>query len=166
MISVDEILQEWGRQKPDLNVAPMAVIGRLTRANLIVDAALNTNYSHWGLDGGSFDVIFTLARAGAPYTLTPSQLTERSMVTSAAVAQRLNRLVAAGFVTRSPNPDDARGTHVTLSVAGQHLVERALPTHVATEEALLRSLDEGERAQLAALLQKLLANHEKSSEPN
>lgn len=156
MISVDEILTQWAQERPDLDVSPMNVIGRLARAGAIVDSALALDYAQWSLDPGSFDLLFTLARSGPPYALSPTGLTDSSMVSSAAVAQRLNRLVAAGLVVRAQDPNDGRGTVVTLTPAGKELASRALPSHLHAEERLLSRLDEAERAQLASLLQRII----------
>lgn len=156
MITVDGILAEWSRERPDLDVSPMAVVGRLSRVNALFEAGMSEDYAQWRLDGGSFDVLFTLVRSGAPYALSPSTLAASSMVSTAAVAQRLNRLVAAGLVTRAPDPNDGRGTVVTLTSAGKQLANRALPSHLQAEERLLASLSATDRADLAALLELVL----------
>ena len=91
----------------------------------------------------------------AVHALTPKDLSASSMVTSAAIAQRLNRLEAQGYVQRSPSCADRRGKLVSLTDAGRAAVDAALPDHVATEPRLLATLDEDERAALAALLAKL-----------
>ncbi|WP_309617409.1 MarR family transcriptional regulator [Salinibacterium sp.] len=156
MITVDGILAQWSRERPDLDVSPMAVVGRLSRVNALFEAGLSADYAQWGLDGGCFDVLFTLVRSGAPHALSPSALAASSMVSTAAVAQRVNRLVAAGLVTRKPDPRDGRGTVVSLTAAGKHLADRALPSHLQAEERLLVSLSAADRAHLAALLEKVL----------
>ncbi len=134
----------------------MGVIGRLTRVNAAVESALAADYARWGLDAGSFDVLFTLVRSGAPYALSPSSLTRSSMVSSAAVAQRLNRLVAAGLVARGPDTKDGRGTIVTLTPEGKKLADRALPSHLESEEQFLAPLNDQERTQLVGLLDRIL----------
>ncbi|XBH21458.1 MarR family transcriptional regulator [Jonesiaceae bacterium BS-20] len=77
------------------------------------------------------------------------------MISTSAVAQRLNKLEARGLVVREANSDDGRGTLVALTNAGKELIERALPDHVATEHAILEPLTAEERAVLAQLLSKL-----------
>lgn len=157
MLTVDEILAAWNRERPELDVSPMNVVGRISRANALVEATLAADYAQWGLDAGSFDVLFTLVRSGEPHALTPTELTESSMVSSAAVAQRLNRLSAAGLVRRTPNARDGRGTIVTLTEKGRRVADDALPSHIAAEERLLTPLTLAEREQLAALLERMLA---------
>ncbi len=105
----------------------------------------------------SFDVLATLLRSGSPYRLTAGQLQRSAMITSSAVAQRLNRLEGRGLVARSQNTDDARATHVTLTDQGRALISAALPDHVANEQGLLRGLSPRQREDLAELLAALTA---------
>jgi DNA-binding MarR family transcriptional regulator len=136
----------------------MGVVGRLSRVAAAVDAVFAADYAQWKLDAGSFDVLFTLLRAGEPHSLSPTELAASSMVSSAAIAQRLNRLDAAGLVAREPNPGDGRGRIVTLTPEGKALATRALPSHLAAEERFLTSLDATQRAQLNSLLDRLLGD--------
>lgn len=152
---VGRILEQWAAERPDLDVSPMAVVGRLSRVARRFDEQLAATFARHGLDAASFDVLATLRRSGPPYTLTPKDLSASSMVTSAAIAQRLNRLEAQGYVHRSPSSTDRRGKLVSLTDAGKTAVDAALPDHVATEQRLLDALDTTERTALAALLAKL-----------
>lgn len=155
MDHVERILQQWRAERPDLDVAPMGVIGRLSRAVTRVDSRLEATFARHGIDAGTFDVLATLTRQGSPYRVTPADLAEEAMITSSAVAQRLNRLEALGLIRRLPNPDDRRGKFVELTPAGTELVERVLPDHLSTEEDVLRDLSADERQTLAALLDRL-----------
>ena len=153
---VDGILAQWHRERPDLDVSPMGVIGRLSRAAAAVDVRLARNFAAHDLDRGSFDVLATLLRNGSPHQLTPARLAADAMITSSAVAQRLNRLEARGLITREPNPEDGRGSLVTLTPAGKAAVEETLPDHLAAEEEMLAALGPDERATLAELLSRVL----------
>ena len=152
---VDQILAQWTRERPDLDVSPMAVIGRLARAAAVIDVRLARTFATYGLDAASFDVLATLLRSGAPHALAPKDLADAAMVTSSAIAQRVNKLTAAGLVTRHKSNADGRGTLVTLTPKGKNLVEKTLPHHLETEHNVLRSLTKRERATLADLLQRL-----------
>jgi len=100
-------------------------------------------------------VLATLARQGEPFRITPAELAADAMITSSAVAQRLNRLDRLGLVIREPNPDDGRGKFVRLTDTGRELLDRVLPDHLATEREILASLTAAERDTLAGLLSKL-----------
>ncbi|MFT2691961.1 MarR family winged helix-turn-helix transcriptional regulator [Clavibacter zhangzhiyongii] len=155
MDHVDRILTQWAAERPDLDASPMAVVGRLARAAAALAAELDRTFARHGIDASTFDVLATLRRQGAPHRLPPAQLARESMITTSAVAQRLNRLEGLGLVARLPRPEDGRGKLVELTAAGRQLVDRVLPDHLATEEALLAPLDARERRTLAELLGRL-----------
>lgn len=155
---VDMVLAQWAAQRPDLDVSPMAVIGRLSRLARVVDARLSRTFASHGLDRASFDVLATLRRSDPPHRLTPTELMASSMVTSGAITQRLDRLAARGLVTRTPSAKDGRSQEVSLTPEGYALVERVLPDHLATEQGILAPLDAEARAELATTLATLLAN--------
>jgi len=140
---IDHILQQWGKERPDLDVSPMAVFGRLSRVARLADTRLQHSFSKRDLDPASFDVLATLRRSGAPFRLTPTQLQQSSMVTSSAIAQRLNRLEARGLID------------VGLTDEGLRLIEDALPDHLMNERQLLSKLSISKRKQLASLLSEL-----------
>ena len=152
---VDEILAQWTRERPDLDVSPMAVLGRLARAAAVIDVRLARTFATYRLDAASFDVLATLLRSGDPHALAPKDLADAAMVTSSAIAQRVNKLAAAGLVTRHKSNTDGRGTLVTLTAKGKNLVEKTLPHHLETEHSVLQPLTKSERATLADLLQRL-----------
>lgn len=152
---VDRILEQWRTERPDLDVVAMGVVGRLSRASAAVDARLARTFAEHALDASSFDVLATLLRSGPPYRISPTVLARDAMITTSAVAQRLNKLEGRGLVSRAPDPDDGRGTVIALTDAGRAAVEKALPAHVATEQAILSTLSPAERDQLAMLLQRI-----------
>ncbi|MDQ1126611.1 DNA-binding MarR family transcriptional regulator [Microbacterium sp. SORGH_AS 505] len=155
MDHVDRILAQWRTARPGLDVSPMAVIGRLSRAAAVVDGRLAETFASHGIDAGTFDVLATLARQGEPFRITPAELAADAMITSSAVAQRLNRLDRLGLVIREPNPDDGRGKFVRLTDAGRALLDAVLPDHLTTEREILAPLTAAERRTLAGLLSKL-----------
>lgn len=153
---VDLVLGQWHAQRPDLDVSPMAVIGRLSRLARLVDVELGKTFAAHDLDRASFDVLATLRRSAPPHRLTPTELMRASMVTSGAVTQRLDRLEARGLVARRPNEHDGRGVVVALTDAGRELIDRTLPDHLATENRLLSALSRSERTALADTLKQVL----------
>lgn len=153
--AVDTILEQWARERPDLDASPMGVFGRLSRAARLADACLDEVFARHDLDHASFDVLATLRRSGAPHRLTPGELQRSAMVTTSAIAQRLNKLETRGLVRRTPNAVDGRVIDVTLTPAGLDLIDRAVPDHVANEHRMLGGLSARQRAQLVQLLRAL-----------
>jgi DNA-binding MarR family transcriptional regulator len=153
---VDFILKQWRTQRPDLDVSPMGIVGRLTRLSRLAGDEIGRTFNAHGLDRPSFDVLATLYRAGPPHRLTPLELMRASMVTSGAITQRLDRLEEGGLVKRTPSDSDGRGVHVTLTEKGLLLIKRTLPDHLETENRILAALTRKERSELADLLRKVL----------
>lgn len=140
MDHVDKILAQWQQARPDLDVAPMGLMGRLKRLHDRLLQELDVVYRSHGLNAASFDVLATLRRAGAPYALSPSELIEWTMVTSGTMTNRLDRLASAGLIERRPNPEDGRGSVVALTDEGFELIDKVVAEHVANQHRLVESL--------------------------
>ena len=153
---VDEILDQWQRERPDLDCKPMAVFGRLNRLDRVSNAAIEARLGEHGLSRGEFDVLAMLRRRGEPYTLAPTALARWMMLSSAAMTNRVDRLEAAGLVERRPDPGDRRGVLVALTPDGKRVVDAAVADHVENERRLLEPLTAEEQQTLNALLRKLL----------
>ncbi|CAN7328307.1 MarR family transcriptional regulator [Mesorhizobium amorphae] len=152
-------IEQWKRERPDLDVSPMAVLGRLSEASsLIARERLAPLFARFGLQAGEFDVLATLRRSGQPYALTPTELYEATMVTSGAMTNRLDRLEKAGLILRGPHPSDRRGIVVQLTGKGLALIDEAVAAHVANEHEILAGLSGPERETLAHLLGKLIGS--------
>jgi DNA-binding MarR family transcriptional regulator len=152
---VDAIIEQWRRERPELDHAPIGVVGRLSRVAREIEARLEPVYRDHGLEPGWHDVLATLRRQGPPYQLRPSDFTGSLMLTSSGATKRLDRLERAGLVERAPDPDDRRGVIITLTEAGHELIDRVTEAHMANEHRLLEGLSAREREQLAGLLRKL-----------
>jgi DNA-binding MarR family transcriptional regulator len=157
---VDEILAQWQRERPDLDVSPMGIIGRMGRLRKHFERGLQETFSDFDLNVGEFDVLATLRRSGQPYQLTPTELFNTLMVTSGTMTHRIDRLELADLVKRIPDPSDRRGTLIQLTNKGFNVIEKAVEAHVANEHRLLSVLEEAERKVLAELLRKLLISFE------
>ena len=68
----------------------------------------------------------------------------------------IDRLAQAGLVERRPNPD-GRAVALHLTAGGTRAARRAMAAREAVAGAALEPLDPAERAELARLLEKLLA---------
>lgn len=148
---------EWRRERPDLDPLPMVLFGRLTEASERARKDhIRSFFAEHGLQGGEFDVLATLRRAGPPHALNPTALYQATMVTSGAMTARIDKLEAAGLVERRRDPDDRRGTLVALSRTGFALIDGLMPLHVANQARLLEGLSDTERNELTRLLGKLV----------
>lgn len=157
MDRVDEILGQWHRERPDLDVGPMGVFGRLKRLTDHLSAELTAVFEAHDLTAAGFDVLATLRRSGDPYALSPSDLIAWTMVTSGTMTNRLDRLESAGLIVRRANPKDGRGSVVALTPDGLHLIDRVLVEHVATQHRLIGSLPASTQQELSEILKVWLA---------
>jgi DNA-binding MarR family transcriptional regulator len=157
---VDQILAEWARERPELDVSPIGVIGRISRAARYLERELDATFREHGLDNGTYDVLATLRRSGAPYELSASTLADATMIARSSMTSRIDRLEAAGFVTRVEDEQDGRGVGVRLTKSGFAQIERATVAHLANEARLLAGLPAGATGRLASDLRELLATLE------
>ena len=121
--AVDRIVAQWARERPELDTGPMAVIGRLHRLADLLEGELRTVFASAGLGNGDFDVLASLRRSGAPYRLSPGDLSATTMVTSGAVTKRVDRLEQKGLVKRSVSDADGRGREIELTPRGKKLTD-------------------------------------------
>ena len=149
---VARIMGQWGAERPDLDVSPMGLIGRLHRLGGRLNDELRPVFAAAGLSDGDFDVLAALRRSGPPYALTPGALGDATMVTSGAITKRIDRLERAGLVSRTVSETDARSRRVALTDKGRRLVDDLVEKHVANEHRLVSGMSERERDQLARLL--------------
>jgi DNA-binding MarR family transcriptional regulator len=156
MDEIDRIVEQWNRERPDLDVSPTETLQRITRLSLLQGASFARVFAPYRISFGEYLVLAALRRAGPPYRMNPTSLFNSVILSSGAMTNRLDRLEAMGLVERQPDPADRRGRLVALTDRGREMVDAAVVDHLENEQRLLGSLDAGEREQLAGLLRKLL----------
>ncbi|MGW0390817.1 MarR family winged helix-turn-helix transcriptional regulator [Streptomyces sp. NPDC003042] len=156
--AVDAIIAQWAVVRPDLDTGPMAVFGRVYRISKAMGDAMEQAYGRYGIARGEFDVVGTLRRSGAPYTLSPRQLSATLMLTTGGMTGRLDKLEKAGLLRRSPDPHDRRGLQVTITERGLALVDEAVAAGLEVQRAALSGFDDEEIQVLNSLLRKLMAD--------
>jgi DNA-binding MarR family transcriptional regulator len=161
---VDGLLAAWRRERPELDVTPLAVLSRVSRLARHVDRTRRAAFAGHGLEVFEFDVLAALRRAGPPYELSPGQLLHQTLVGSGTMTNRLDRLERRGLVRRRPDPEDGRGIRVRLTPRGQALVDAAVTDLLAREKALLAALPARDRERLARLLRAVLLHFEGSAD--
>ena len=154
---VDDLVEAWRRERPDLDLAPVEVFSRISRLSRHLDLARKQAFAEQRIESWEFDVLAALRRAGAPYELSPGRLLKETLVTSGTMTNRVDRLAARGLVERLPDPSDRRGVLVRLTASGKATVDAAFESLVERERDLLAALPAKDRKQLAALLRTLLS---------
>jgi DNA-binding MarR family transcriptional regulator len=157
--AVAAVLEQWRRERPDVDVSPIEVVGRIMRISRMWDKEIKDFLAGHDLESGEFDVLSTLRRSGAPYELTAGAFLRASLVTTGAITLRVDRMQAKGLVVRVRDATDRRSVKIRLTPLGLEVIDRVLPLHLANEARLLRSLTVEERGSLATTLAQLLESH-------
>ncbi|MTV24262.1 MarR family transcriptional regulator [Nitriliruptoraceae bacterium ZYF776] len=157
---VDRLIEQWGRERPELDTAPLRISARIMRLERYLDRQTQEQLATFGLNEGETNVLAALRRAGPPYALTPTDLYRSLLVSSGAMTNRLDRLEAAGLLERTPDPEDRRKVQVRLTEAGRERIDAALDDHTRRMQAELDFLEADDAEALAGLLRKVLRGFE------
>ncbi|MEV0093007.1 MarR family transcriptional regulator [Streptomyces sp. NPDC050738] len=153
--AVASIIEDWARERPELDTAPLEVLARLHRTFLRYSTRLTNAVDRHGLSVAGFDVLTALRRAGAPYRLTAGQLADSGLVSSAGVTLRIDRLEKDGLIVRERDAEDRRVVYSRLTDAGLAKVDEVFAEHLDNERRMLGGLTPAECRQMARLLSKL-----------
>jgi DNA-binding MarR family transcriptional regulator len=152
---VDELVHDWRRERPDINVDAMEVVGRIIHLGGLLELQANAVLKPFKLRYTDFDVLATLRRRGPPYKLTPTVLRRSILISSGAMTACLDRLEKAGYLARERDPEDRRGTVIRLAAKGRVLIDKAVPSRFKIAFDAVGGLTNTEFSQLAKLLRKL-----------
>jgi DNA-binding MarR family transcriptional regulator len=155
---VDQIVEQWAHERPDLDTSAMAVFGRIFRLSRLAGDRMEKAYAAFGIGRPEFDVLATLRRAGEPYRLSPGALAASMMLSTGGTTARLDRLEKLGLIERTPSPTDRRSVLVRLTTAGFDVVDRAVSAGLAEEQQLLAHMPEERLQQLDDLLREALGS--------
>ncbi|WP_433761013.1 MarR family winged helix-turn-helix transcriptional regulator [Nocardia sp. CA-135398] len=157
---VDAIVEQWRRERPDLELEAMGVIGRLGRLLVVAQRDIEAVFIAHGLQRGEFDVLAALRRSGEPFELNPSVLADTLMLSRAGMTGRLDRLESAGLVRRIADAQDRRAIRVALTDAGRALIDKVVTAHAENETRMLSVLSAKDRRDLDRIARVLLGSLE------
>jgi DNA-binding MarR family transcriptional regulator len=106
------------------------------------------------LDVGQADALELLVLGGG---CRMAELAAGLRVDASTATRAVQRLVDAGYALRTAVPDDARGVTVVATDAGRAAHETVAARRRAAIVAMTSVFDDGERAALADLLERLVA---------
>jgi len=155
--AVDTYIAQWARERPHMDMSPMAIIGRLSRLAVQLQLRLDRVFAEFGLQSWEFDVMATLVRSGEPHELTPGELDRTMMISSGTTTHRISKLEQRGFVTRRRDGDDKRVVRVRLTDAGREVFDAAHVAHMVNERAILAPMSDEDRTGLLKGLKSLLS---------
>ena len=152
---VDGVVAQWAAERPDIDPASIGIFGRISRVHRVEQAVVRGLHERHGLSPAAFDVLSSLRRAGPPYRRTTGELAEFSLLTSAAMTLRIDRLAGDGLVRRVRSDDDRRLVYAELTAVGLQAIDAVYEEHIALENDMLAGLSPRQREQLAHLLRSL-----------
>ena len=89
---------------------------------------------------------------------TQAELAHNLDLTPMAVATLVDRMAAAGWISRRPSETDRRANSIELQPRAEAALDKALAVSDRVQEAALAGFSAAERRQLVAMLQRVRAN--------
>ncbi|RPF23674.1 MarR family winged helix-turn-helix transcriptional regulator [Vibrio crassostreae] len=160
MDAIDRVVEQWAKEKPELETEPMAMMGRIMRIAKYMETQVAELHKKYDMKLGEFDVLATLRRSGKPYRLTPSELIGSMMLTSGAMTNRLDKLEAKGLISREHSKEDRRSVSVQLTKDGLVLIDEMMTEHVEMQKKLVKSLSASQKKNTNQLLKTWLSAYE------
>jgi len=153
-VSPDEVRAQWQHARPELDTSPMEIIGPLKRLQSMLTLALEPLYEGAPVTPAELDVLIRLRHAREP--VIARQLARELNQSRAAISKTLARLVERGYLSRCANPADRRAALLTLTEAGEEVVDTMFPRQLATEAGALAGLDPAARRKVTEALTLLM----------
>jgi len=145
---IDEAARQWGERWD--RVPAMHAVTSLMRVQQLVIGRLDAILKPHGLTFARYEALVLLVFSSRG-ELPLGKMGERLQVHPTSITSIVQRLEAAGLVTRRPHPDDGRAVLCAVTDKGRSVVEEATAELVAADFAL-EALDEQQLTSLSALL--------------
>jgi len=137
---IDETIQTWTEQRPDLDFASMSLSLKLNSIVRVVSEEIASQLGGIGINLGEFDVLATLRRHGRGAKLTPKEIAAATFVTPSGLTSRLARLEKMGLISRQADPSDGRGALIKITATGKRVADRGIEIVLATEDRYMNEL--------------------------
>ncbi len=122
------------------------------RTNLKVHRALNLLLSELDLSLAQHEILLTIRQHSG---LTQRELGERLHVVKSNAAALLKKLEARGLVRRRADPQDSRIKRLTLTRAGESLVQRSFAAQTRVIKAMVAVMSDDELGHMRDLMNRV-----------
>ena len=154
-LGVVRVPPDFTAEFPDGDPTAAEVNATLIRAGqALYDELDRAMQASFGVPQSVLQALAVIDGAGVP--LTPSEIAERVVRSSATMTNLLDALEREGWARRVPNPDDRRSVLVEITADGKALADRFLPGVRKFELAVMGDLTPPERSTLMAIVAKVL----------
>lgn len=149
---MDRLVSEWREECPELDANAMKIVGRIMRLGRRFEKDATEALKPIGLLYTDFDILATLRRSGAPFELTPGQLSNAVLLTSGAMTAALDRLEHAELITRHASDTDRRVKSARLTDKGQRIAVSAAKARFNVADRAIETLSTKQRKALERVL--------------
>jgi DNA-binding MarR family transcriptional regulator len=153
--AVDDILEQWSEERPELETDSLGVVIRITSLSRAFLRRAAEALEPLDLELFEYDVLSALRRQGRPYALPATGLAKETGLSSGAMTNRIDKLESRGLVTRKADKSDRRAVIVSLTAKGKRAIDDAIQLRLDAADDSLQGLTRRERSALAALLRKV-----------
>jgi len=152
---VDEILEQWSEERPELDTASLGVVVRVMALNKSLVREATSALGPLDIELFEYDALSALRRQGKPFALPATGLAQETGLSTGAMTNRIDKLEAKGLVCRRSDNADRRSVVVSLTPEGKKLIDKAIQIRLDAADESLQSLSRRERSDLAGLLRKV-----------
>ncbi len=117
----------------------------LRQSDRLVTRFYDEKFAQLGLRGGQFAVLQTVRSCKVTNN---GELQRLLVIDQSTLSRNLKPLFRDGLLTLTPDQDDQRLKHISLSAAGESLYQQALPLWQEAQQALSEQLGQDEAAQI------------------
>jgi DNA-binding MarR family transcriptional regulator len=153
--AVDEILEQWSDERPELDTASLGVVIRVMTLYRRFLREATEALEEVGLELFEYDVLSALRRQGRPFSLPATALARETGLSGGAMTNRVDRLESRGLVGRKRDEQDRRGVVVSLTARGRRKIDAAIQLRLDAADESLAEISPAERSKLAELLRKV-----------
>lgn len=150
---------------PDLDYDVEGIAERIVGLEKRFKRALEGTLVEHGLSLGEWRVLGALRNESNPHQCSPGWLASELELSSGAMTNRLDKLEAAGFIRRVPDPNDRRGIRIELTEQGGQVWIESTNAQARKESLVAGALSKKEQAELNMLLRKLMLSFERTEGP-
>jgi DNA-binding MarR family transcriptional regulator len=154
--TIDDILDQWSIERPELDTAALGVVIRVMTLNRRFAREAARALEALGLELFEYDVLSALRRQGKPFALPATVLARETDLSAGAMTNRIDRLEERGLVKRKPDATDRRSVIVRLTRKGLEVIDEAIHVRLNVARESLAELGEADLNRLAALLRAVV----------
>jgi DNA-binding MarR family transcriptional regulator len=139
---------------PEVEEVVESIVSRVDMVQRHIERASIDTRDQLGISQGELKILLRLTRGAR----SQGDIARTLLVSTGTMTNQLDKLQAAGFVVRSPDPSDRRGKLVEMTPMGRETLDNYVNVQAKRERQLVNGLSPEEKTELNILLRKLLAS--------